>query len=245
MTSILDKIDALPQVDPEKDYLPDLVGEGRKFKDATELARAKVHSDVFIQRLEAENEDLREYAKSMRVTKNLEEMLDQMQTLKKPEPPSNEDNQNSERDEKQSQQLTVKDVEALLQRREAETSAKKNRDDVINRMQQNFGTNYTSKIQEVASQLSVTPQYLDQIAVSNPSAFYRLMGMDQQKQQDVSVLTPPRNQMTTTPRQTGVKDWTYYEKMRKEKPDQYHSPQIQNEMWNEALKQQEAFYPRS
>lgn len=245
MTSILDKIDALPQIDPEKDYLPELVGDGKKFKDVTELARAKAHSDVFIQRLEAENEDLREYAKSMRVTKNLEDMLDQMQTLKKPETPSNENNQSNERDEQSSQQLTLKDVEAMLQQRETAASAKKNRDEVVQRMQQNFGTNYTSKITEVASQLSVTPQYLDQIAVSNPTAFYRLMGLDQQQKPDVSVLTPPRSQMTTAPRQTGTKNWDYYEKLRKEKPDQYHSPQIQNEMWNEALKQQESFYSRS
>lgn len=246
MTSILDQTDdqlpIVPQVDPEKDYFAELVGEDKPYKTEKDLARAVAEKEAFIQRTTRENAELREDLKASRATKRLEEMLDQMQALQaRQEPPSNDDNQRRE-PERQSPQLTLKEVEEFVSRRDREKSQRDNRDTVMRKLQSVYGENYVSKVKETASQLNADVEFLDSLAVNNPPAFFKLMGIEDKRQEDNSILSPPRGRTNTTAFTANKKNWPYFENMRKADPSRYHSIQTQNEMHQEALKQGEAFY---
>src|SRR6478752_10635011 len=75
------------QIDPNKNYLEELVGEGRKFKSPEELARGKAESDLYIEHMKGRMDELRQdYTKlhnEYNAGPKLKETLDQyMQELK-------------------------------------------------------------------------------------------------------------------------------------------------------------------
>jgi hypothetical protein len=244
MTSILDQETPpeTPQVDPEKDYFSELVGEDKKYKTEKDLARAVMEKEAFIQRTTRENAELREDLQSSRATKRLEEQLDQLLQAQAQRPPSNDNNQHRESEPPKGPAITPEEIKKLIKEDRDYQQMVQNRDQVTKRLQETYGSNYVSKVKETASQLSVDPNYLDNLAVSNPQAFYRIMKMDEPRRQDDSILAPPRGGITSVPQSGSRKNWDYYEKMRKTKPTEYHSIQVQNEMHAEAQKQREDFY---
>src|SRR4029450_8159059 len=80
-------------VDPNKNYLEELVGEGKKFKTPEDLARGKAESDSFIERLQKELHGLRNELKSRL---QLEEVVDRISSASKSpiseQPPREPDN---------------------------------------------------------------------------------------------------------------------------------------------------------
>jgi len=56
--SLLDSNDS-PQLDSNKAYLEQLVGDGKKFKTAEDLARGKAESDSFIEIMKVRMDELR------------------------------------------------------------------------------------------------------------------------------------------------------------------------------------------
>src|SRR6266700_391496 len=82
----------LPNVDPDKDYFKELVGEGKKFKSPEDLARGKFESDQFIEILKKRQDEMRaDYLKLREdntAKAKLEDLIDQ---LSKKNLASNED----------------------------------------------------------------------------------------------------------------------------------------------------------
>lgn len=248
MTSILDTLDPnykpdFPEpVDPEKDYFSELVGEGKKYKTERDLARAVMEKESLIQRQTRERLELLDDLKASRATKNMEELLDQMKELRAPQTPSNDDNQIRE-PVVQGKALTLEDVKRSLREEQEVNTRKSNAQTVQKKLHSFFGENYVSKVEDVASQYNVDPSFLDDLAQKNPTAFYKLMGMEEQRPQGSSILdTAPRSSRMTTPSSPSRKNWAYYEDMRKKDVLRYNSISTQNEMHSEAQKQLEHFY---
>jgi hypothetical protein len=84
--------DQPPTVDENKNYLSELVGEGKKFKTVEDLAKSKIHADATIDVMTRRLDELTEDYKKTRqenVTKaKLEEMLDQIANQKLGSTPS-------------------------------------------------------------------------------------------------------------------------------------------------------------
>src|SRR2546426_10450626 len=59
MTNLLDNTDLPPEVDPNKDYLAELVGDGKKFKTSQDLARGKFEADQYIEVLKRRQDEMR------------------------------------------------------------------------------------------------------------------------------------------------------------------------------------------
>lgn len=238
--SIIDvnqELPEVPYVDPEKDYFSELVGEGKTYKTEKDLARAVAEKEAFIERLKREKSELYEDLKSSQTTKRLEEIADQLTAFRQqPQSPSNDDNQPREREASAQTGLTLTDVENLLQKRETIKVQETNRDVVQKRLQEAYGTEFVSKVKDQANKLGVGVEFLDSVAVNNPNVFYKIMGLDNQPQQQPDIFSPPRTRITPVTSGGPVKkNFAYYEKMRKEKPAEYHSINIQNEMHKEAL----------
>jgi len=234
-----------PEVPEGASALDILVGEGKKFKTVEDLARGKLAADTHIQQLEAENAQARNELKT-RLT--LEEFLDKMNTPKEPEPKPEQLNPNPGQEaglEKAA--LTTEQLEALVSNRinaerqkEAES---RNLRDVQSHLVSAFGPNYTPKLREIASQLGVTEEYLNQTAAKTPSVFLRLVGIGDSNSGKVQPpLTPPATSFnsSTIPSNSGEKTKSYYDQIRKTDPKRYRSLQV--EMHNQALKLGPAFF---
>jgi ABC-type proline/glycine betaine transport system ATPase subunit len=70
---------------PDHDFVKELVGEGKKFKDVNVLARSVLHKDMHIKEIERENAELRQAVKQ---GLSREEFYEAIKTLK-PSPSNN------------------------------------------------------------------------------------------------------------------------------------------------------------
>jgi len=224
----------------DKNYLEELVGEGKKFSDPEKLARAKVESDRFIARLLAEQEEMR---KALEKRNNEEEFLTKLEQITKPRQPEIEEptlgNQPTEKSA-----LTPADIERMLEEREAKKTAERNLETVVQKLEQAFGPDYRSRVQNQASTLGVGTDFLTDIAAKNPQAFYKLMGLDQQNRQDTFSPPPRSNTMAFQPNSGNKKDYNYWKAQRAEKGEGwYFQKSTQREIWNSVNSMGEAeFY---
>ena len=92
MTPLTDNLDPLnpdanddATFDSTKDYLKELVGEGKKFKTVEDLAKGKAESDAFISSVTRENKELRDsYKKAIEEVNSrtrLEDLVTKLSTM--------------------------------------------------------------------------------------------------------------------------------------------------------------------
>ncbi len=242
--SLFNKVDADPVVDPEKNWLEELVGDGKKFKDPVELARGKAEADAFIARLTREQEELRRELNT-RIT--LEQYLDKMGT-----PPGPSDRSGDQMNEPKvvppEQPLKPEDIERLIEtkvvQREQQRIQSQNKAEVQVKLVQAFGDNYVPKLQEVATSLGLTPEAVDRMAAETPKALLKLLGADQpgQPQSSGSLFVPPTNSVRPSGPSSGERTMKFYQDLRAKDPKTYHSAANQNRMHQDALKLGEKFF---
>lgn len=228
-------------IDPNKNYLEELVGDGKKYKTVEELAYAKMHADATIEQFKTEQNELRN---ELQTRLNLEKFLDQLKTSVPRQ--SNDDLHQDDREQQQDKSvMSSEELERLvvtkLNQLESQKSATQNITTVKNKLREVYGPNYAQKLKSQAAELGMTEQELQAVAARSPSAAFKLLGVDDRAQVD-NFTTPPRSQVMTLPR--GEKrGFNYYENIRKSNIHEYFSPKIQNEMF-EARKQMgaESFY---
>ena len=124
MSDLFDPTNA-PQLDETKDYLTELVGDGKKFKDVKDLAKGKAFSDLHIQTLEKTLNQMRE---ELQTRKTAEELINQI-ALTKPtaNPDRTGDNLPPDADAgKIKSGLTPEDVEKLFAEREGKQRRENN-----------------------------------------------------------------------------------------------------------------------
>lgn len=237
MTDLFTQSDETLSIDPEKDYFEELVGEGKSFTDAKALARAKVESNLFIERLKTENAGIRQELNS-RV--KMEEFIDRMETLQKQtKSPSNErDAPDHEMVDQKG--LTTEDITKLLDNRLTErerlSKASQNVELVKNKLQEVLGPNYATKLEQMTNNLGLSREYLNSIASNSPTAFLKLVGVtaDRSSTTEDVFTPPPRSQVNPDafrPSDTATdKNYKHYERIFKSDPTLYWSPKIQNEL---------------
>lgn len=216
--------------DPNKDYYSELVGPGLKYADDAAFRRSKVEGDIYIKRLEAENKAVRD---ELTTRIKYEDFLDRIEGLDNQPPVKPEQKTSSAppvTDLKQIEQM----LEAKITQRDAENTAKQNLAIVQHKVIEKLGPNYAQHITQQATELGMSEQYLRQLAAANPRAFFKLVGIeDKGITEDNRFTTPPKTQSTLISTQPGGrKGDSYYEEIRKTKPDEYWSPKIQNEIFS-------------
>lgn len=232
-----------PVVDENKDYLQELVGEGKKYSTPQELAKAAVHKDQFIEQIKRENAEMRE---ALSKRNNEEEFLSRIEKVVQPKSPEPQDTPVRRDDVKSA--ITPEDVEQIIEQREAKRKREENLTSVMSKLQEVYGDQYKSRVQSQAQQLGVGTDFLTDVAAKNPQAFYKLLGLDQQPRKDDIFSPPPRTQVTTTTSSpSSQKDYQYFQNLRREKGDSwYFSQRTQQEIWRaakEAERQGKQFLP--
>lgn len=238
------------QIDPAKNYLTELVGEGLKYKTNEDMARAVMEKDLHIGLIESENKKVRD-ALTTRVKE--EDLYDRIKGLLE-KSPSNTQNtipdvngtnnkapdSNTGFTPEQIDELVNKKYQQLEQDRRAQT----NLATVKEKLVEKFGTNYVSKLKEEADKLKMDEKALESIAQVNPSAFYRLVGIEGNAPGFSSLMSPPRSAVEGSfkPNTNNDRTESYYSELKKKDPVTYNSRAVQEQEYKDALRLGEAFF---
>lgn len=205
-----------------------LVGEGKKYKDQELLAKSVIHKDQFIEQLKREQAQLRN---DLETRIKYEEFLDKMSSLQSGTTKGAPSPDDTTSDNKTPPPVTLADIELRLEQRDAKKRQDENLLYVERILSETLGPNFGSKVKQQASNLGMSEEVLTNIAAQNPKAFFKLIGAEDKA--DTSFTPPPRSQFNADsfrPSTSNVKNFAYYEQMRKDKPLEYWKPHIQNEM---------------
>lgn len=233
----------IPDPIEETNLYEKLVGENAKFKTNEDLARAKVESDRFIERLKQENEGMR---KDLTARLRLEELVTKLGTqVEVRQSASNEDNQgNRERDgvaQPVPTGLTPEQAEAFFNKTITERENFKQAQDGIKKI---FGPDYQHKLDTEAKKLGISAEYVNALAKQNPDLFIRIF-QGAAVQPDNS-FAPPQSSMNTAfnanNRNTSQRTRAYYKNLKATDPTRYLTKEVQNQEYQDAMKLGEAFF---
>lgn len=233
-------------------YLEQLVGEGKKFKDPEALARGKAESDKFIEDLKRQNLELKE---DLDKASKLEELLEEVRSQKKAANASEGGNDGLDgRDgpSKTSSDLTDEQIKALIEstlsQREVESRAKRNLAEVNSTLSEKFGSKAAEHLKVKAQEVGLTVDKMKELAADNPKAFYRLIGLDSSTSDRGIVVGGDKLNSEGGPSQSATtrKDFNYYQELRRKSKGRYYSPEVQQEMFNSRKAMGDAaFYGRN
>ena len=234
-----------PEAGTNPSVVGELVGEGRKFNDVEALAKGKLEADRFIEQMKQENAalkaDLERQAYRLGVTDHLKETAS-ASTAELSDPNNNYGGTSNKANTQPSS--SEADIESLLERalmkREQEASAKSNIAIVESELEKAFGTEATAVVQQKAAELGLPMSELQGMAAKSPAAFMQLVGKP----------APVYNPLVqgsirtegTTMHGSSEKDFSYYQKLRRENSSLYYKPSTQRQMMADADRLGDKFY---
>ena len=221
------------------DFMKELTGPGSKFDRSKyqsdeemykDIAKGKYFADKTISVTLQEKDQLREdYLKLLEASNTqqssavteakLQELLAKLENRNTP-PNTDGGNQQPIDLNKIEQQATAKALEAI-DAREAKKKADENLAVVDSRLRQRFGDSAKTVFRERMNSLGMTNEVFQEIAKRSPEAAINALGLSQQS----PIQNPPGSNMRSDHfRPTvDVRDAVYYEKLRREKPQEYYS----------------------
>lgn len=235
MTLLDDIVDPIV-VDPNKNYLEELVGDGKKFPTNEELAKGKWHADQTIEVYKRRMDELRtDYLKEreQNITRaQLEEVIDRLskkQLASSELPSANEDTMTPAHDPKQLESL----IETNFQRLKAKDLEDSNYNTVKEKLQERYGANYKTVLANQMTDLGLTAEEMESMARKHPAVFAKTFGLDQPKSQES--FQPPMRSSIQGFAPTGAKQrtWAWYQELKKTQPRVYHDPKTQQQMMDD------------
>jgi hypothetical protein len=235
------------QIDESKDYFAELTAPGAKFdlakhdgdpmKAAAAIAKGKWHADATLEHRNKSYDELRTDWMKLREEYNagpkLKEYLDQLVTQK-----SQNEHQQTPVIPVQPVQDSV-DIEKLLEQkltaREQQRKEEANYKLVETKLTEHYGPQFASVLKQQVDQLGLDKDFVNDLARKHPAVLFRTLGIEGQKTGDV-FQSPPTSSQRRDPFASATKRTNaYYQKLRKEKPVEYRSPKIQDQMLKDAI----------
>lgn len=245
-----DVFSADPANVPEELSLEDLVGEEKKYKSPDELAKAYANIERHARQLEAENAQFRV-------------KVDQFETqlTNRNEPNTNPNTQGGEQPnradqrgetpqdkapksgEKVDYRSQIRDEIRALNEEERGVA---NMETAAAKMVEVYGspTEANKAIQKRAQELGVSVEWLRDSASRSPQAFYATMGINTSG--GTSLRTPSSGEGARLENRgdANVRNFEFYDRIRRENPKQYFTPAVQQEMLRHAREMGSDFYKR-
>lgn len=233
-------------VDPNKNYLTELVGEGKKFQSPEELAKGKFESDLYVKHLTTRLDELRQDYQQLRddysSRADLKELIDQLNT----KPPSD-----PTLDPKpgllEKPQHDPREIESLVSNKIAQHEQAKreteNLNSVVSKLRERYGNNYQTVLEQHMVDLDLSKEYVSDLAKRSPKALLRTLGLDQEPKAE-TFQAPPRGSERRSDNfspSTEKRTWSYYQKMKVDKPEQYRDPKTNVQMYNDRMALGDAF----
>jgi len=224
-------------ITPPKDFLSELVGEGKKFRDSESLAEGKWQSDQYIKTLEGQLDRMREdFTKVLDESKaraKLEDLVNQIQNQNQ-QAASRDTTQNTNAESQRPAQIDLKQIESLVSNKVQELELTKRQTENFNMVRdkliEKFGSNYQTTLKKHVDDLGLTETEVNEIARRSPKLFLKTFDLEAPIHNE-SFQAPPQTQHRSSfAPKTQKRDWQFYEDLRKNSPKQYYDNKTQVQM---------------
>jgi C4-type Zn-finger protein len=228
------------ETSPQGSFLSKLVeAKGENWKDPEVLAKGKIEADGYIQTLEGQltqmREDLKKKEYQDEVLEQLQKKATESTAVNNGVPNNNNSNTEGENTTRNLSEEDLKSlVEQTLNQREADAVTKTNLQRVDEELDKTFGTNAEEVVKKKAEELGMSMDRLSEIASESPNAFFTLIGEPKPTFNPMvngSVRTEGVNMQVSTDR-----NWQYYQKLRRENPNQYYEPKMQQQLLQDRMR---------
>ena len=228
------------ETSPQGSFLSKLVeAKGENWKDPEVLAKGKIEADGYIQTLEGQltqmREDLKKKEYQDEVLEQLQKKATESTAVNNGVPNNNNSNTEGENTTRNLSEEDLKSlVEQTLNQREADAVTKTNLQRVDEELDKSFGTNAEEVVKKKAEELGMSMERLSEIASESPNAFFTLIGEPKPTFNPMvngSVRTEGVNMQVSTDR-----NWQYYQKLRRENPNQYYEPKMQQQLLQDRMR---------
>jgi hypothetical protein len=159
----------------QPDQLPpevlELVGEGKKYRNAADALKSIPHAQSHIAKLEEEADTLR---KELERAKAMEDLLEEFKrqgsvpASASPQAPASAPKDPVDIDSK---------VEEILQRKQAEAVAKQNANTVVEAFKKSYGEEAEGRFVKLSEEVGLPVEVLNQLAMTSPEAVMKLAGI--------------------------------------------------------------------
>lgn len=254
MTSLLDQTNVSMdqiEIDQNKDYLAELVGDNRKFKTQQDLAKGKYMADSYIEILLREKEErtkshldlMRDY-ESLRNEYNargkLEDYINQINKTDTSRSSDNTSNANDDQKPAIDKNEIASLIDTRLTEREKTQRADNNFNQVKLRLKEILGSNYQTLLEKRIEELGLSVEQANELARQSPSAFFKTFDLEAKPLDTFQA--PPRSMHTPfKPAGPQKRTWAYYQELKKNNPKAWLDPKISVQMQKDSIELGEAF----
>lgn len=229
---------------PQESFLQKLVeAKGENWRDPETLAKGKLEADGYIKTLEDQLNQMREDIKKQDYQAQILEQLQNKATDSTTVETATPNNNGSTETQNTTASLSENDLESLVEKtlvkREKDSVVKQNLSQVDQELVNSFGTEAEAKVREKAQELGMSMERLRDIAAESPAAFFSLIGQPQKTFNPMvqgSVRTEGVNMQASN-----VRNWQYYQSLRRENPNQYYTPKVQQQLMQDRVKMGDKF----
>lgn len=233
------------QMDQNKNYFSELVGEGKKFKDQEALARGKAEADNYVASLTSELDTLRQDYLKLRedhmAGAKLEQLIDQ---LNKQQQRNADDYTPPVGEVKQKPELNLEEVKKSvlddLKREKVLEEERNNLASIQEKLKERFGNNAQNILKQQRDALKMTQEQVDSLARQAPAAFMRLMGLDE-KPTETFQAPPSSTQRSEFSPTTQKRTWSWWQNLKRESPSKYWDPKAISQRHKDAMDLGDAF----
>lgn len=234
--------------DPNKDYLAELVGPGKKFATPNDLAKSKYFTDTHAKMVERENAELRDQIlrerESNQNSAKLKDLIDLLESRRDQQLASSDQTLNANEVNKAP---SLQDLESLIEKKYESFETRKRQDANFNfvkeKMQAAYGNNYSQVIASQLTDLGLDEQSLNEMARNRPKALVRMFGLDQTQRREGFQAPPSSNQMPNNLAPKGdKKTMKYWLDVKEKDPKAWLDNKIAKEMEKCALELGDEFW---
>ena len=233
------------ETSPQESYVQKLVeAKGDNWSNPETLAKGKLEADGYIKTLEEQlalmREDIQKKDYQAQVLEQLQNKATDT-TAVKDGVPNNNGNTNAQNTTDSISEEHLKSlVEKTLTQRENATAVKQNLSHVDQELSKSFGTEATAVVTKKAEELGMSMDRLREIAAESPNAFFALIGEAPKAQQNPMVQGSVRTEGVNM-QVSAERNWSYYQKLRRENPHEYYSPRNQQQLISDKMKMGDRF----
>ena len=227
--------------EPKESYVAKLVeAKGENWKDPEVLAKGKLESDRYISELEAQLNQMREDIKkedyAEKILQEVRNKATESSTGNQSLP--NNNNADAEKLDPPQSSFSEEDLKSLVEKtlteREANNTVAQNLKLVDEELTKQFGTEAQKTIAKKSEELGISMDRMKEIASESPNAFFALIG-EGKKNFNPMVNSSIRTEGVNTQAST-ERDWTYYQKLRRENKNLYYTPKIQQQLMEDKVR---------
>lgn len=234
------------ETQPQASYLQKLVEtRGENWKDPEVLAKGKMEADAYIKNLEDQLSQMRDDLGKQDYAAKLLQQLEGRASASTTDKPLESNTNTSGTVTEGHTNLAVSEndlkslVEKTLTERELQATANQNISAVDSKLQDMYGTEASNVLLNKSKELGISLERMQNLASESPSAFFTLLG---EKQESFKPMTQGSVRTDGVVMQSSSqRDWSYYQKLRRENRNEYYSPKVQQQLMEDKMRMGDKF----